>query len=144
MATSFPAACVCSFWEFFLTKNLESVKFSFYIQQFCFALGLTKWWLQSRGVLPNKEVRGLGPHIEFGGKIWGKVCPSSPNKRKNLKSSVTRKTQKLRKSPQYGVISKIQRATFGVFVTLIYLWRQNLRLQQEFQRQISGPSPSTS
>ena len=36
-----------------------------------------------RGVLPNKEVvGGLGPHIKFGGKIWGKVRPSSPNKRK--------------------------------------------------------------
>ena len=25
----------------------------------------------SRGVLPNKEVGGLGPQIKFGGKIWG-------------------------------------------------------------------------
>ena len=31
----------------------------------------------------------LGPHIKFGGKIWGKIRPSSPNKRKNLGSSVT-------------------------------------------------------
>ena len=36
------------------------------------------------GVLSNKEVGGLGPHIKFGGKIWGKVQPSSQNKRKNL------------------------------------------------------------
>ena len=27
---------------------------------------------------------GLGPHIKFGGKIWGKILPSSPNKRKNF------------------------------------------------------------
>ena len=32
---------------------------------------------------------GLGPVIEFKGKIWGKVQSSSPNKRKNLGSSVT-------------------------------------------------------
>ena len=40
------------------------------------------------GVLPNEEVGGggLGPHIKFGGKIWGKVRPSSQNKRKNLGS----------------------------------------------------------
>ena len=32
---------------------------------------------------------GLGPHIKFGGKIWGKVQPNLPNKKKNLGSSVT-------------------------------------------------------
>ena len=31
---------------------------------------------------------GLGPHIKFRGKIWGKVRQSSPIKRKNLESSV--------------------------------------------------------
>ena len=42
------------------------------------------------GALPNKEVgvgrggAGLGPHIKFGGKIWGKVRPSSQNNKKNL------------------------------------------------------------
>ena len=37
----------------------------------------------TQGVLPSKEVEGaVGPHIKFGGKIWGKVWPSSPNKRK--------------------------------------------------------------
>ena len=43
-----------------------------------------------RGVLSNKEVRGggLGPHIKFKGRVWGKVWPSSPNKRKDLGSSV--------------------------------------------------------
>ena len=25
---------------------------------------------------------GLGPHIKFGGKIWGKVQPNSPDERK--------------------------------------------------------------
>ena len=32
---------------------------------------------------------GVGPEIKFLGKIWGKVQPSSPNKRKSLESSVT-------------------------------------------------------
>ena len=41
------------------------------------------------GLLSNEEVGGLGPHSKFGGKIWGKVRPSSPNKRKKLGSSVT-------------------------------------------------------
>ena len=41
----------------------------------------------------------FGPHIKFGGKIWGKVQPSSSNKRKNLGSSVT-------KNPNFGVISE--------------------------------------
>ena len=47
--------------------------------------------LNPRGILLNKEVGdgGLGPHIKFGGKIWGKVRLSSPNKRKNLESYVT-------------------------------------------------------
>ena len=48
--------------------------------------------------------------------------------------------QKLGKSPHSGVISEIQRVKFGVIVIYIF-WRQNLGLQQEFQRQILGPSP---
>ena len=64
------------------------------------------------GVLSNKEVGGLGPHIKFGGKIWGKVRPSSQNKRKFGKFC-HQKTQKLGKSPNFGVISEIQRAKFG-------------------------------
>ena len=38
----------------------------------------------TQGVLPHQEVggRGLGPDIKFRGKIWGKVQPSSPMKRK--------------------------------------------------------------
>ena len=48
--------------------------------------------------------------------------------------------QKLGKSPHSGVISEIQRVKFEVIVIYIF-WRQNLGLQQEFQRQILGPSP---
>ena len=82
------------------------------------------------GVLPDKEVRGggLGPHIKFGGKIWGKVRPISPNKRKNLGSPVTTKC----KSSNFGVIFEIQRAKFGVFVTYTFggkIWGSNKNLR---------------
>ena len=73
----------------------------------------------------------LGPHIKFGGKLWGKVRPSSPNKRKNLGSSVTTRRRSWKKSPHSVVISEIQRVKFGVIVIYIF-WRQNLGLQQEF------------
>ena len=49
--------------------------------------------LTPRRVLLYKEVGRLGPDIKFRGKIWGKVRPSSPNKRKNLGSSVGGKSQ---------------------------------------------------
>ena len=60
---------------------------------------------------------GLGPHIKFGDKIWGKVQPSSPNKREDLGSSVTTRRKSWEKNPIFEVIFEIQRAKFGVFVT---------------------------
>ena len=42
---------------------------------------------------------GLEPHIRFGGKIWGKVRPSSQNKRKNFGSSVTKRRKSWEKLP---------------------------------------------
>ena len=63
---------------------------------------------------------GLGPHIKFGGKIWGKIRPSSPNKRKNLGNSVTARHKSWEKNTNVGVKSQIQRAKFGVFVTYIF------------------------
>ena len=45
---------------------------------------------------------GLGPHMRFGGKIWGKVQPNSPNKRKNLGSSVTIRGKSWEKSQFWG------------------------------------------
>ena len=79
------------------------------------------------GALSYQEVGGLGPQIKFGGKIWGKVRPSSPNKRKNLGSSVTTRRKSWGKNPDVGVKSEIQRAKFGA-LTII-------------QRQIFGPRP---
>ena len=80
----------------------------------------------------------LGPDIKFGGKSWGKVWPSSSNKRKNLGSSVTE--QKLGKSLNFGVISEIQRAKFGVFVIYIFggkIWGSN----KNFRGKIWGRVP---
>ena len=47
---------------------------------------------------------GLGPHIKFGGKIWGKVQPNLTNKRKNLGSSVTTRRKSWEKSLFWGHI----------------------------------------
>ena len=68
-----------------------------------------------RGVLPNKEVGGggLGPHIKFGGKIWGKVRPSSQNKRKNLGSSVTTRRKSWEKVPILGSYLKFREQNLG-------------------------------
>ena len=39
--------------------------------------------VQGTGVLPYQEWGGgLGPDMKFGGKVWGKVQPRSPNERK--------------------------------------------------------------
>ena len=59
-------------------------------------------YMNPKGVLPNQEVRRLGPGIEFRGKIWGKVQSSSPNKRKNLWSSVTTRRKIGKKSQFWG------------------------------------------
>ena len=66
---------------------------------------------------------GLGPDIKFRGEIWGKVQPSSPNKRKNLGSSVTTRRKiwdRIIILGAFGVISEIQRAKFGVFAIYIF------------------------
>ena len=90
---------------------------------------------QGGGALPYQEVGGLGPQIKFGGKIWGKVRPSSPNKRKNLESSVTTRRKSWEKNPDVGVKSEIQRAKFGVFVTYIFrgkIWGSNNTFRGKF------------
>ena len=64
--------------------------------------------------------RWFRPDIKFSCKIWGKVQSSSPNKRKNLGSSVTtirKYWERITALGAFGVISEIQRAKFGVFVT---------------------------
>ena len=68
-----------------------------------------------REVLPNKEVGGLGPHIKFGGKIWGNVRPSSPYKRKNLGRSVTTRRKSWGKVPILGSYLKFRGQNLGYF-----------------------------
>ena len=78
--------------------------------------------LHTRGVLPYQEVGGggLGPQIKFGGKIWGKVRPSSPNKRKNLGSSVTTRRKSWEKIPILGSSLKFRGQNLG-YLSLIFL-----------------------
>ena len=57
--------------------------------------------------------RGLGPHIKFGGKIWGKVRPSSQKKRKNLGSSVTKRRKSWEKVPMLGSYLKFREQNLG-------------------------------
>ena len=70
--------------------------------------------LLSRGELPKKEVGGGSLEAKFGtrsgqvhqirGKIW---------------EVLSLQDAKIGKSPNFGAISEIQRAKFGVFVTYI-------------------------
>ena len=75
-------------------------------------------------------------------KFGVKVRPSSQNKRKNLGSSVT-KMQKLGKSTNFGVISEIQRAKFGVFVIYIF-GGKNWGSNKNFRGKIWGQALPTS
>ena len=99
-------------------------------------------------VLPYQEVGGgLGPGIEFRGKIWGKVQSSSPNKRKNLGSSVTTRRKNWERITilgAFGVISEIQRAKFGVSVTYIFgskIWGSDMNFRGKIWGQ-APPQPS--
>ena len=62
----------------------------------------------------------LGPHIKFGGKIWGKIRPSSPNKRKILGSSVTTRRKSSEKIPILGSNLKFRGQNLG-YLSPIYL-----------------------
>ena len=55
------------------------------------------------------------PHIKFGGKIWGKIQPSSPNKRKNVGSSVTTRHKSWGKFPILGPYLKFRGQNLGYF-----------------------------
>ena len=63
---------------------------------------------------------GVGPHIKFGGKIWGKVLPNSPNKRKTLGSSVTTRRKNWEKVPILGSYLKFIGQNLG-YLSLIFL-----------------------
>ena len=95
-------------------------------------------WHVPKGVLLNKKVGGLGPHIKFGGKVWGKVRPSSQNKRKTLGSSVTTRCKSWEKVPILGSYLKLR----GVFVIYIFggqIWGSNNNFRGKFWSQAPRP-----
>ena len=63
---------------------------------------------------------GLGPHIKFGGKTWGKGRPSSQNRRKNLGGSVTKRRKSWEKVPILGSYLKFRRQNLG-YLSFIFL-----------------------
>ena len=73
---------------------------------------------------------GLGPHIKFGGQIWGKVRPSSQNKRKNLGSSVTKRPKSWEKVPILGSYLKFRGQNLGYlsFILLEAKFRDPTRI----------------
>ena len=96
-----------------------------------------KFWAQ--GVLPNKEVGGGGLDITSsseakfgaksgqGGKTWEVLSPQDT---------------KVAKSSSSGVISEIQRAKLGVFVTHIFggkIWGSNKNFRGKFWGQAPLP-----
>ena len=66
---------------------------------------------------------GLGPHIKFGGKIWGKIWPSSSNKRKNLGSSVITRRKSWEIISILGSNLKFRRQNLG-YLSPIF-WKPN-------------------
>ena len=54
--------------------------------------------------LIESVIAGFGPHIKFGSKVWGKVRPSSPNKRKTWEVLLPQDTKVGKKSQFWGQI----------------------------------------
>ena len=77
-----------------------------------------------QGVLPNKEVGGEGGGAWTSHQVWrqnlGKVPPSSPNKRKNLGSSVTTRRKSWEKVPILGSYLKFRGRNLE-YLSLIFL-----------------------
>ena len=71
--------------------------------------------LQGRGV-----GGGAWTSHQFGGKIWGKVRPSSPNKRKNVGSSATTRRKSRGKIPILGPYLKFRGQNLG-YLSPIFL-----------------------
>ena len=63
---------------------------------------------------------GLDLTSKFGGKIWGKVRPSSPNKRKNLGNSVTTRHKSWQKVLILGLNLKFTGQNLG-YLSPIFL-----------------------
>ena len=126
----------------FLLGPVDAIlRFMFYCLFFVLYMYSVRIYSQGGGYFQIKRSGGLGPYIRFGGKIWGKVRPNSQKKRKNLGSSVTKRRKSWEKVPtNFGIISEIQRAKFGVFVIYIFggkIWGSN----KNFRGKIWGHPP---
>ena len=73
--------------------------------------------LPGGGYFQIRRSGGLGPHIRFGGKIWG---TTSQNKRKNLGSSVTKRRKSWEKVPILGSYLKFREQNLG-YLSCIFL-----------------------
>ena len=92
------------------------------------------------GYFQVRRSGGLGPHIRFGGKIWGKVRPSSQNKRKNLGSSVTKRPNSWEKVPILGSYLKFRGQNLGYLSFIFFggkIWGSN----KNFRGKIWGQAP---
>ena len=95
----------------------------------------TQW-----GYFQIRRSGGLGPHIKFGGKIWGKVRPSSPNKRKNLGRSVTTRCKSREKVPILGSYLKFRGQNLG-YLSFIFLEAKFWGSNKNFRGKIWGQAP---
>ena len=99
------------------------------------------------GYFQIRRPGGLGPHIKFGGKIWGKVRRSSTNKRKNLGSSVTTRRKSWEKVPILGSYLKFTGQNLG-YLSLIFLEAKfgtpSRILEANFGAKPPPPPPPTS
>ena len=84
---------------------------------------------------------GFDLTVKFGGRKFGARSGQVHQIRGKTWEVLLPQDAKVGKKSRFWdkLTSEVQRAKFGVFVTL-YFWTQNLGLQQEFQRQILGPS----
>ena len=82
---------------------------------------------------------GLGPHIKFGGKIWGKVQPSY-YKRKNLGSSVTTRRKSWENIPILGSYLKLRGQNLG-YLSPIFLEAKFGAPNKNFEGKFWGQAP---
>ena len=95
-----------------------------------------------RGVLPNKEVGGGGGGLDLTSGLEAKFGARSGQVHKirgKIWEVLSPKDAKLGKSPNFLVISEIQRAKFGVFV--IYILEAEFGAPTRISEVKFGPSP---
>ena len=97
------------------------------------------------GVLPYEEVGG-GGGLDLTSRLEAKFGARSGQVhqiRGKLGKFCYHKTQKFGKNPSFEVVSEIQRAKFGVFVTYIFggrIWGSNKNFRGKFWDQAPPPT----